>query len=52
MVNYDYYLSLLREYITPTNYLEYRLNQFGGMLPLIGITEPYPYPGGGGCSEW
>lgn len=38
--------------ITPTNYLEYRLNQFGGMLPLIGITEPYPYPDGGWCSEW
>lgn len=38
--------------ITPTNYKEYRLNNTGGLKSYTGITEPYPYPEGGWCSEW
>ncbi len=38
--------------ITPTNYKEYRLNNTGGLKSFSGITDPYPYPDGGGCSEW
>lgn len=38
--------------ITPENYKEYRLNNTGGFKSFSGVTNPYPYPDGGGCSEW